>query len=814
MKLKWARTAVAVTLALASGAACALGLGQIEVKSRFDQPLLAEIPVLSSDPGELEQLQARLASPETFARIGLTPPDGVVSDLQFTVALDVRGNPVIRVTSSQPVKQPLLTFLLEVDWGQGRLVREYSALVDAPRTVSAPNQPPIQSAVGGPSNTIERPAAPVAAAPAPAPTDPAAKPEAKPAAVTPAAPADRPIAQNDPAPRPAPPPRPASISAGEDFNVRRGDTLSGIASRLEREGQTLNQAMIALLRANPDAFIGGNINRLRAGVVLRVPPANELVAVDSREASELVRVQIQQWRDARNPAAQPAVDTAVAKAPPAPAEPASGTKPADGGRATAGARLEIVPPGAGTAKAGTQSGISAGGEGKMLQQELQQANEAVASHEAEVQELKSRLVELEQLRDKQQKLIQIKDAELASTQQRLAQAQHQADNAGGSLLPWLFAGIGLLLIGGGGWFFVRRGNRSAAPVLRGARPSPLDMGPIAPIPVADHFHAPAPEQPRAPEPPPQPEPVFAHDHPNHDPLRTQGPGSFPAAAGLPPAPHLPPAAPTPDPYDLRAQPPLRAVDSKLLDSRPRPLVEPRPSPLPLAAEARTPELKPVEARVPDVRPFDPRSAERSAESGRPHDVRPLVESRGAEAAPAEHRPQDLRTPEAPRSYEARSYEARPLVEPLSSEAKLPPTSVPDLRPAPVAPPTYTEPVSPLGGSGSGAKPAPLRPVRNEPDPLPPSRKSPPWHAANPAPAAAAPAVAAPAPAPNVAATANAAARSEPLRSSLPGQERIELARAYLDLGDQDSARQLLGEILITGDHAARQQAARMLRELE
>src|SRR5690606_20447500 len=116
-------------LALACGPALALGLGQIEVKSRHGEPLLAEIPIVSSDPSELEQLQARLASPETFARVGLQPPSGVVSDLRFAVALAPRGRPVIRVTTDAPMQASSLTFLLEVDWGQGRLVREYAALV-------------------------------------------------------------------------------------------------------------------------------------------------------------------------------------------------------------------------------------------------------------------------------------------------------------------------------------------------------------------------------------------------------------------------------------------------------------------------------------------------------------------------------------------------------------------------------------------------------------------------------------------------------------------------------------------------------------
>ena len=150
------RAALAGLLALAVAMpAFALGLGQIQVRSQAGQPLLAEIPIVTSDPSELDNLQARLASPDTFRRIGLQPPQGIVSDLQFTVALDARGNPVIRVTSPVPVRQSLLTFLVEVDWGQGRLVREYSALLDAPQTVSAPAQPPTQLASAQTSSVLD-----------------------------------------------------------------------------------------------------------------------------------------------------------------------------------------------------------------------------------------------------------------------------------------------------------------------------------------------------------------------------------------------------------------------------------------------------------------------------------------------------------------------------------------------------------------------------------------------------------------------------------------------------------------------------------
>ena len=164
---KMFRSALAIALALASGQAAALGLGQIEVRSKINEPLLAEIPVIYSDPSELEQLQARLASPETFARVGLEAPRGTVADLQFTVALDARGQTVIRVTSSQPVNTSLLVFLVEVDSGQSRVVREYSALIDAPRNAPIAAGPVIQAPQVAMPNTVTRP--PVVSAPPAAP---------------------------------------------------------------------------------------------------------------------------------------------------------------------------------------------------------------------------------------------------------------------------------------------------------------------------------------------------------------------------------------------------------------------------------------------------------------------------------------------------------------------------------------------------------------------------------------------------------------------------------------------------------------------
>lgn len=519
------RVALALSLAMASGAAAALGLGQIELKSRLGQPLVAEIPIISTDPAELEQLRAGLPSPETFARIGLQLPDEFVSSLQFSQGVDAAGRPVIRVTSEAPVTDPLLTFLVEVDWGQGRLVREYSALVDAPRTVSAPVQPAIEEATVGPANTIER--EPVVAAPvvdasganAGAPASPQAAPvrtSPTTASAQPARPAPEPSREatpRAPAVARAAPPKPASAVDGRSPDaygpVKAGDSLSRIAGEVANDrGTSVEQAMVALLRANPGAFIDGNINRLKQGAVLRLPA--ESAPIDQASAVALVRAQTQAWRaETRRPVqvapAQAGVE-GVAQAPKAAAS-------APAGRRTADARLEIVPPGASNAKrAGTQSGIQAGGEGEMLRQELQQTKETLAARDAEVSEMKARIDELEKLQRQQQQLITMKDSELAAAQKRLAisnqpqpaaaEAKQQvAETGSAGPAPWLLGGAGLLVAALAGWWFSRRRSHSAATTFRDAvaqrkSPSLADaFVPVSPIPrnaEAEPMTSPAP----------------------------------------------------------------------------------------------------------------------------------------------------------------------------------------------------------------------------------------------------------------------------------------------------------------------------------
>ena len=360
-----------------------------------------------------------------------------------------------------------VNFLVEVDWGQGRLVREYSALVDTPGALVASGQPVIQAPLPAPSNTIVRePQTEVRLSPG--------QPVAAPAPVPAAPPASAPVAAARPQPSPVVA-SPAATSGNGQVQVQRGQTLSNIA-REHAQGYSLDQTMLALLRANPEAFIGGNINRLKQGAVLRVPQSAELAQLGEAEAAALVRNQVAEWRQARRPVPQPVDATPVATTT------TTTTRPATAAAAqVAGARLEIAPPVASAAtRAGTQSGIDAEGEGDMLaNQQLTLTKEELAAREAEVQELRTQVAELESLKKKQDDLIAMKDSELAAAQQRLAQSQGDAAQP-----VWLWAGLGLLVAAlVVAWLISRR--RAPVPA---ARPTYDNAALAAAMPAPNEAH--------------------------------------------------------------------------------------------------------------------------------------------------------------------------------------------------------------------------------------------------------------------------------------------------------------------------------------
>lgn len=406
---------LAIALALGGTNAMALGLGPVQVKSKLNQPLDAEIPVIQGTAGEAEGLLVSLAAAEDFDRIGISRSRLNVP-LEFKVVQGANG-PVIKVTSKDPVRDAYLDFLIEANWPKGRLLREYTVLLDPP--VTAPGR--------------RTAAAPAATAAPRASTQPLRETRPKPAPKATAAATPRPAAE----PRPAP--APTRIADGQYGPVESGETLSAIARSARPDpGVNINQMMLALLKSNPDAFYKDNVNALKRGAILRIPSASEIAATGSaREAAAEIQAQIEDWRGGRaSPTRIADAGTREVEATPV-AKADAGSRAAT--RSTPDERLELVPPksGAGNIAMADQPGSGASGAavGSALKAELARAKEALATREQEAGELKSRVQELEELSDKNDRLISLKDSEIADLQRKLRELQEQEKASAATAVP-------------------------------------------------------------------------------------------------------------------------------------------------------------------------------------------------------------------------------------------------------------------------------------------------------------------------------------------------------------------------------------------
>jgi len=422
------RLPLALSLALGSTSAFALGLGQIEVTSALNQPLAAEIPVLSTLSGETDGLVVRLAPPEALARVGLPMPTGVAANLEFALDTNSRGQTIIRVTTPGKVNDPFVSFLLEVDWGQGKILREYTVLLDPPTmtrvyaapVASTPVSEPLPSALEPLPEPLAEDAPPAMTEPTPesepaATFEPVPEPEPEVVAEAPpmAEPEPEPLAEPEPEPVPEPEPAPAPARGDTYGPVAAGETLWSIAQYARPdESVSMNQMMLALLHANPDAFIDQNINRLKKGAILRIPGNEEALAVAAVDAAERVREQMQAWREASAPVVQPAE--------PEPTETSTSRQVATA-PAIPDSRLELVPPKGDATATSAQSGASVAGEGRELRAELARSREEASTLSQENVELKSRVGELEKIQQDGNRLIELKDSELAAAQRRLAE---------------------------------------------------------------------------------------------------------------------------------------------------------------------------------------------------------------------------------------------------------------------------------------------------------------------------------------------------------------------------------------------------------
>ncbi|MCW5236755.1 FimV/HubP family polar landmark protein [Verminephrobacter eiseniae] len=270
-RLKFSVLAAAVCAGFYSLDASALALGAITVRSALGEPLRAEIDLPQITPVEADELRATIASPGVFRDQGMEYTSAV-NDLQIQLQRRPDGTAMLRLSGERPVNEPFVDLVLDANWGSGRIVRSYTMLLDPPN--------------------LRRAAPAVAAAPqveasAKAPADGAPSDTAAGAAA-----ATRPV------PRQAPVGG-AAMAPADGVTAQVGDTASRIASANKPQGVSLDQMLVVLLHANPEAFVQGNVNRLKAGAILRIPDQATAQSIPVAQARQMLAAQARDFSEFR-----------------------------------------------------------------------------------------------------------------------------------------------------------------------------------------------------------------------------------------------------------------------------------------------------------------------------------------------------------------------------------------------------------------------------------------------------------------------------------------------------------------------------------
>lgn len=256
----------------------AAGLGKLSLTSALGQPLSAEIDIVTTNKDEIPSLKASIASRDAFAQAGINY-ETFFSAIKVSIESRTNGNPYIKLSSPQAVNDPFLNLLVELNWASGRILREYAVLLDpaesAPKQIAAPSIPA----------TV----APVVAAPQ-KDTPPALD----------SSPPKKTVSVKNPKPAKTTTENTALQTTGTYGPVAPGDNLSAIARQVLPAGVDLNQMLVALYRANRDAFIAGNMNLLKVGAVLKIPEKGEADAIDKKSARSEIRMQVIDWHNYRS----------------------------------------------------------------------------------------------------------------------------------------------------------------------------------------------------------------------------------------------------------------------------------------------------------------------------------------------------------------------------------------------------------------------------------------------------------------------------------------------------------------------------------
>jgi len=413
----------ALLLALAPGFASAAGLGRLTVLSPLGHQLNAEIELVSVTRAEMSSLGARIATPEDYRRANLQY-SSALPGARVSIEKRPDGRLYLKITTTRPVTEPFIDLMIDLTWSSGRILREYTALLDPPGVGAMPLGEAAPTASAAPEvrpAPMAQEAAVAAPAPAPPPVQAKPKPPVRAPVSKPIAPPPAPAKAKAKAPAPAmaqapEPPQPAGPAAGtkEYGPIKRGETLAKIAQSVKPEGVGLEQMLLALYRANPDAFIRNNINLVRTGKILRVPDEQEVESISTSEAKTQIRTHVIVWRDYEQ-----RVAAAAGMTPAGGQSAARGTIVAKVEEKSAGGAKDVVriskgePSGAG---AGTAKPASATERIRALEEEVVAREKALA-------EANDRITQLEKTIKDMQKLLALKSPEMAAAQQQAQQAQ-------------------------------------------------------------------------------------------------------------------------------------------------------------------------------------------------------------------------------------------------------------------------------------------------------------------------------------------------------------------------------------------------------
>lgn len=383
----------------------ALGFGPINVHTSLNQPLRADIQLSDSHVSDLSNIKAKLASPSLFSRVGIPRP-GYLTQLHFKVVHAGHGKLAIKVTTQQPMRQPFLDFLVEVNWPGGRLLREYTILLNPPDYMHGKSQASAQmpAVVSQPSSKQSHKS-----------HSPAHR------VATPAQSQRNPVKTVSAS-------RKSAISVGsvKHYRVAQGDTLWNIAKRenTARAGN-IDQLMIGILRANPHAFIKGNVNGLKTGYVLRIPPKGQLASVGFKKAIAEVSRQNALWHQyAMRMAGKTVSESQIKNAGNATSQ-SQQSSHAGKKMGAPGSHLQILGTEAKSSNNKSASKThkthaSISNAQRKLKHQLALAKEAAVSNNKQIKDLQSRINAMQAIVHKQQKLLQLKSQELSKLQSKLA----------------------------------------------------------------------------------------------------------------------------------------------------------------------------------------------------------------------------------------------------------------------------------------------------------------------------------------------------------------------------------------------------------